>query len=273
MQEYPKFSVLMSVYYKEKPEYLKQAIESILANTVISNEIVIVKDGKLTDELDNLLLTYENNPIFKIIGYEANKGLGFALNYGVLNCSNEIVARMDSDDICAKDRFEKQLSYLLEHSEIKFIGSNTAEFIETTDNVISNRIMPEMNHEIVKYSKSRNPFIHPSIMTYKQVILDAGNYQDCYLCEDYDLWVRILKNNVACYNIQENLVYMRVSKDFYKRRGGIKYCKSIISFKKKLYKIGYMSKGKYIKTKYATIIVSLAPSFVRTWIYKHLLRG
>lgn len=273
MQEYPEFSVLMTVYYKEKSKHLKESIESLLNNTVIPNEIVIVKDGKLTDELEDVLSNYKNNPIFKIVGYDVNKGAGLASQFGISHCSYDIIARLDSDDISSSDRFEKELSYLVNNPDIKFVGSNTIEFIDSIDNEISKRFMPETSEEIVKFSKTRNPFITSSIMTYKSVILDAGNYHDCYLCEDYDLWVRILNNNVACYNIQENLAFMRVSKDFYKRRGGLKYCKSIVSFKKRLYKMGYMSRGQYIKTKWATIVVSLSPGFIRTWIYKHLLRG
>lgn len=269
---YPKFSVLMSVYYKENPKYLTESIKSLLNQTIVPNEIVIVKDGKLTDELNSVLGRYINNPVFKIVGYETNNGLGFALNYGVNQCKYNIIARMDSDDICNEERFKKQLDYLINHPEIKLIGSNTIEFIDNINNSISNRIMPENNNDIREYSKTRNPFIHPSIMTYKNVLLNAGNYRNYYLCEDYDMWVRVLEKGYEAYNIQENLVYMRVSKDFYKRRGGIKYCKAIVKFKKELYKKGYMTYGKYFKTKYATIIVSLMPGFVREFIYKKLLR-
>ena len=269
---YPNFSVLMSVYYKESPEHLKESIESLLDQTVLPAEIVIVKDGKLTLELDNVLNEYVNNPLFNIIGYEVNKGLGLALNYGVNKCKYSIIARMDSDDICSKERFKKQLDYLISHPKIKLLGSNTVEFIDNIGNIVSSRIMPENNAAIKEYSKTRNPFIHPSIMTYKDVILSSGNYRNYYLCEDYDMWIRILKNGFEAYNIQENLVYMRVSKDFYRRRGGIKYCKAIVKFKKELYKKGYMSYWKFIKTKYATIIVSLMPGCFREFIYRKLLR-
>lgn len=133
--------------------------------------------------------------------------------------------------------------------------------------------MPENNDDIIKYSKTRNPFIHPSIMTYKSVILEAGNFRNYYLCEDYDMWTRIIKKGYKSYNIQENLVYMRVGKDFYKRRGGIKYCKALVSFKKELYREGYMTRREYIKTKYATVLVSLMPGFIREFLYKKVLRG
>ncbi|MDE6655586.1 MAG: glycosyltransferase, partial [Anaeroplasmataceae bacterium] len=220
--EYPKFSVLMSVYYKEKPEYLEESLLSLLRQTVLPNEIVIVKDGKLTEQLEAVLTKFSlQYPFIHCYGYEENKGLGLALNYGVEKCQYDIIARMDSDDISREDRFELQLKVLLEKN-VDLLGSNTKEFIDTIDNVQSTRIMPENHEAILNYSKTRNPFVHPSIMTYKEVILSAGNFKNFYLCEDYDMWVRILEKGYKAYNIQDVLVYMRVGKDFYKRRGGLK---------------------------------------------------
>lgn len=265
------FSVLLSVYYKENPYYLQQAIDSVLNQTFPPSEIVIVKDGPLTKELEEILSQYSDNRLFSIYGYEKNKGLGYALNYGVNKCKYEIIARMDSDDICDSRRFEKEINALIE-MKLDFVGSNTIEFIDSINNVISKRVMPEKQIDIIEYSKLRNPFIHPSIVTYKKVILESGNYQPNYLVEDYDLWVRILKKGYKTYNIQENLVFMRVSKDFYRRRGGIKYCKSIVKFKKKMYKEKYINWRQYIKTKYSTVIVSLMPGFIRSVVYKKYLR-
>lgn len=266
------FSVLMSLYKKEKPEFLRESLESILNQTYVPTEIVIVKDGPLTIELEQVLKEYSTNDKIKVYGYDENKGLGFALNFGVNKCRYDIIARMDTDDIASPDRFEKEI-LCLQEKKVDFVGSNTLEFIDTIDNVQSVRIMPENNDDIIKYSKTRNPFIHPSIMTYKSVILEAGNFRNYYLCEDYDMWTRIIKKGYKSYNIQENLVYMRVGKDFYKRRGGIKYCKALVSFKKELYKEGYMTRREYIKTKYATVIVSLMPGFFREFLYKKVLRG
>lgn len=266
-----KFSVLMSVYSKENPYFLKQSIDSILNQTLIPSEIVIVKDGPLTSQLEEVLNQYSNNKLFSIYGYEKNKGLGYALNYGVNKCKYDIIARMDSDDICDSLRFEKEIEILVDN-KYDLVGSNTVEFEGTINNIISKRTMPENHDQIVKYSKTRCPFIHPSIITYKEVILSVGNYQPNYLVEDYDLWVRILQKGYRTYNIQENLVYMRVSKDFYKRRGGLKYCRNIVSFKKKIYKEKYTNWRQFFISKYSSIIVSILPGWIRTLIYKYLLR-
>ena len=266
------FSVLMSVYDKESPNHLQESIESLLSQTLLPNEIVIVKDGLLTPQLEDVLNKYADNRLFKIIGFNENRGLGLALNYGVEQCTYDIIARMDSDDISAKDRFEKQINTLIDNG-FDMIGSNTVEFIDTIDNVQSKRYMPETNEEIITYSKIRNPFIHPSVVVKKQVLLDAGNYRDMYLCEDYDMWVRVLDKGYKAYNIQENLVFMRVGKDFYRRRGGLKYCKAILRFKKLLYKNGFIKYNQYLKTKFATIVVSLMPGFLREFVYKKFLRN
>ena len=211
---YPEFSVLISVYAKENPVWLKQAIESVLANSILPKQIVIVKDGKLTNELDSVLDYYSNIPIFQIVGYEVNKGLGFALNYGLEYCSCDYVARMDSDDVCANNRFEKQLDLFLEKNELALIGSNIYEFVGDPSNVQSIRVAPCSHSDIIKFSKKRNPFNHPSVMFLKKAIIDSGGYIDMFRCEDYYLWYRVLKKNYQTENIQDCLVYMRISDDF-----------------------------------------------------------
>ncbi|MCR4660682.1 MAG: glycosyltransferase [Clostridia bacterium] len=272
MIEFPGFSVLLSLYIKENPDYFKASIDSILKQTLLPNEIVIVLDGPITEELNNILEEYCKNPIFKVIRLENNVGLGLALKTGVENCSYDIIARMDTDDICREDRFEKQIAFLV-NNRYDAIGSNTAEFMDSLDNIIDTRIMPETSEQIKDYSRERNPFVHPSVVFYKSAVLEVGNYRSKYLCEDYDLWTRLIENGFKLYNIQENLVYMRISKDFYKRRGGLKYCKHLVDFKKELYKRNYMTRKQYLKTKTATIVSSIIPTALRKRIYTHFLRN
>ena len=139
-----KYSVLMSVYAKEKPEYLRQSIESILAQTVAADEFVIVCDGPLTEELDKVLAEYENSrqDFFKIIRQKENKGLGIALNTGLSQCANSLVARMDSDDVSMPDRMERQLAVFAEKN-VDIVSGTVAEFTVKTDNVVTKRILPE----------------------------------------------------------------------------------------------------------------------------------
>jgi glycosyltransferase involved in cell wall biosynthesis len=94
------FSVLLSVYYKENPLYFRISLDSIFNQTVLPTEIVLVKDGPLTSELDTVIEEYKlKYPILKILPLIKNVGLGKALNEGLKYCSYELVARMDTDDI------------------------------------------------------------------------------------------------------------------------------------------------------------------------------
>lgn len=269
-----KYSVLMSVYYKENQDYLKVSIESMLNQTIKPDEFVIVEDGPLTKELDAVIKKYQSkNPkLFNIVKLRENKGLGLALKKGIESCKNELIARMDSDDYAIPTRIETELNIFKSNPEIDLVGSNVDEFIDNINNVISHVVLPENNEEIIKYSKKRNPFRHPSIMFKKSKVLSAGNYRDYYLCEDYDMWVRMIRNGTKCYNVQSTLVYMRISDDFYKRRGGIKYLKSINKFKKEQLIIGYFSKTDYLKSIIPHAIVCLMPNNMRDYIYKNFLR-
>ena len=264
----------MSVYHKENPTWFDESIKSMFEQTIKPSEFVLVEDGPLTKELYGVVEKYKTKypKEFRVVAIEKNVGLGPALKKGVEECSNEYIARMDSDDYSMPQRIEKEFEIFEKYSDIGMVGTNVSEFIDSIDNVVCNVILPETNDDIIKFSKSRNPFRHPSVMFKKSAVVNAGNYREYYLCEDYDMWLRMIRNNCNCYNIQENLVYMRISDDFYKRRGGIKYLKSINKFKKEQMTLGYFTKMEYLKSIIPHAIVCLMPNFMRDLIYKKLLR-
>lgn len=268
------YSVLMSVYYKEKPEWLDIAIRSMINQTIMTNDFVIVKDGPITEDLEKVIAKYKESypEIFNIINLKENVGLGLALKIGIEKCKNELIARMDSDDFSISTRCEKQLEKFKENPQLDIIGSSIAEFIDSIDNVQAYRILPETDAEIKKFARRRNPFGHPSVMLRKSKVLEAGNYKPYYLCEDYDMWIRMIEKNAQCYNFKDILVYMRIGEDFYKRRGGIKYLKSILKFKKEQYKKGFFSRKDYIVSSVAHIVMCLLPNRIRDMLYKKILR-
>ncbi len=269
-----KYSVLMSVYYKECPLFLKQSINSMLEQTIKPNEIVLVCDGKLTKELDEVIDSFQKKYkiLFNVIRYEKNKGLGYALNKGVKECKNELIARMDTDDISKKDRCEKELNMFSMHPEFGIVGSNIEEFSEDVNIVNSIRIVPENNTMIKKFMKKRNPFNHPSIMYKKSEVLKAGNYKDIKYMQDYFLWVDMISNGTIGYNIQENLVSMRANDNLFKRRSGYEYLK----IQKLL--LQYMKNKKIINLHEYIIyllirsISSILPNSIRKIIFKKILR-
>lgn len=268
------YSVLMSVYYKENPVWFKESIESILNQTVKTNDFVLIEDGPLTEELENIVLEYQKKylKLFNVVRLKENVGLGHALAVGIEKCKNELIARMDSDDISVPDRCEKELKMFNKQNELDMVGSNIIEFTDNIENALAYRKLPESDSEIKKYMRRRNPFGHPSVMFRKSKVLEAGNYRPYYLCEDYDMWIRMSKINSKFYNIQEVLVYMRIGKDFYKRRGGIKYLKSILKFKNEQYKNGFYSFKDYIITAGTSTVICLMPNFIRDIFYKKFLR-
>lgn len=267
------YSVLMSVYRKDDPIWLHEAIFSILNSSLKTNDFVIVKDGPVTKEIENVINDFqkEYKGIFNIIELKKNVGLGPALNKGVLACKNELVARIDADDISCKDRTLKQIK-VFENNDIDICGTMAKEFKENISNICGLAEFPKTHEDIVKYAKKRNPFCHPSVMFKKSAVLKAGNYQSCHLCEDYDLWIRMINSGSKCYNIDEYLHYWRVSDDFYKRRSGFKYLKSILTFFNRQYKNGFLNIFEYLNAVFVRTIVYLMPNKLRGFIYKKFLR-
>lgn len=269
-----KFSVLMSIYKNEKPEYLKQALDSILNQTLLPDEILIVKDGLLTPKLDKTLDEYAaKNKIIKFLVFEKNRGLGLALKDGVLACKNEIIARMDTDDIAKSERFEKQIEYLNNNPQIALLGTWVTEFSVNESKPDSVTKLPCTHEEIKKFSKKRNPFRHMTVILKKSAVVDSGNYRDFLWFEDYDLWVRMLQKGYKAANMPEYLVNVRADKNMFDRRGGVRYLKQEIKFEKYLLKINFINTYQFVINLFIRSIVRLLPNNVRSIFYNIMLRN
>lgn len=270
-----KFSVLMSLYIKEKPEYFRACMESILSQTILPDEIVIVKDGPVTEELDDVLNEYVNQKpsLYTIVPLEKNCGLGHALAEGILRCKYELVARMDTDDICRKDRFELQLEQFRKNPELDVCGSHISEFEDTPDKIVAKRTVPITDAEIKNYQKRRDGFNHMTVMYKKSKVLEAGNYQSCLLMEDTYLWVRMILVGCVCMNIDESLVYARIGKDMFERRGGYAYYKNYKTGRKKVRETGYIGWFDYYYTLWVQFAVAIIPNKIRGWMFKKMLHN
>ena len=274
IKDYPSFSVLMSIYYKEKPEYLRQCFDSLLNQTVQANEWVIVKDGPLTEELEQVLHEYENkNPnLIKYVTFEKNQGLGLALRAGVPACSNELIARMDTDDICREDRFEVQLKEFLKDHNLDICGSHIKEFDENPEKCHSIRKVPLNNEEIIQYQRRRSAYNHVTVMFRKNSVLKSGNYEDAPLMEDDMLWTRMILAKCKGKNVDEYLVYVRTGLSMIERRGGWSYFKKYKASRKKVYELGLASYWDYIYTLIVQLIVALVPTSIRKFVFEKALR-
>lgn len=272
--DYKGYSVLMSVYHKEKPEYLKQAIANIQAQTLPTDDFVLVCDGPLNDALDAVIAKkqQEMGKTLNVVRLAKNGGLGNALNEGIKHCKNELVARMDSDDIAYQDRCEKQIAVFYKHPEVSICSGIVEEFTSTPDVVDAKRVPPEAHEEIVEFAKKRNPFNHPCVMYKKSAVEAVGSYQDFYLLEDYYLWLRMLMAGYQGYNIQESLLHMRAGSDMYLRRAGWKYAKTQARLFKFMKSQGFIDEGQYIKSCVIRSGSALAPNWLRKLMFEKVLR-
>lgn len=263
----------MTVYVKEKAEFLREAIDSMLNQTVRPAEFVLVEDGPLTDELYKVIAEYEKNPIFKVVTLKENQGSGPASAAGVLACSNEWIARLDSDDYSVPERIEKQFALLDKNPKLNVIGANIIE-IETENPKNQQKvILPAENDEIRKFTGRRCPFRTSAILFKKDIILEAGNYRAFHRVEDYDMFARLVAKGAVSANVQEFLSYMRIDKDYYKRRGGVKIAKSIVKLKKEIRKMGLSTTKDWIISVPIQVCVSLMPNSMRDVFYRKVLRG
>jgi glycosyltransferase involved in cell wall biosynthesis len=267
-----KFSVLMSIYYKEKAEYFNRTMQSIWDEQSIKpNEIVLVQDGKLTEELYVSINKWKENlgDILKIIALKHNLGTGGAKNIGLQECNYEYIAVMDTDDISTPDRFKKQLEFLQEHKDIDVVGTYINE-IDENENIVKDIVKFPLSHdELYNFFSKRDPLAHPTTMFRKNYFEKAGNYRsDLHLAEDTLLWYYGFLNDCKFANIDFVGLNFRRTSDFYKRRGDIK--KSIGLLKYRLFNInkrlGYNVMSDFYAIGY--FLISISPRFVKKIAYQ-----
>lgn len=270
---YTEYSVLMSVYKNETPDFLRKSIESMIRQTKLTNDFVLICDGPLTNELDQVVNFYhaKYSNLFRVFRIDKNVGLGCALNYGISKCKNELVARMDSDDISLNFRCEKQLK-IFNTQNVDIVSGTVDEFESLENNIIGRRILPRQNNDIVEFAKFRCPFNHPCVMFKKSKVLRSGGYQHLFRLEDYYLWVRMILNGCVGYNIPETILLMRGGIDMYKRRSGFKYLSNQIRLIQFMKTNKMLNSFDYLKALSLRIMAQLCPVGLKKIIYKQCFR-
>ena len=233
-----------------------------------------MQDGVLTEELYVVVEKYHQKypTIFKTYALKENQGLGKALNFGIDKCSNELIARMDTDDIAEPNRFELQTQEFIKNKEITLCGGQIAEFIDNPNDITGYRNVPLTYDDILKFVKKRNPFNHMTVMFKKQAIQSVCGYQHMPYFEDYWLWVRMLKAGNKVKNVDAVLVKVRAGRDMVARRGGLEYVKCILTFEKILYKCSIISLLDMVVYSGLRSIVAILPKSIRIIIYLKGLR-
>ena len=258
-----KFSVLVSIYNKEKPEWFREALDSIFAQTLQPYEIVLVEDGPLTPELYEVIDEYQSRfPIFNIVKNETNLGLGMALRKGVEASKTEYLMRMDTDDIIPPCRFEHQMKKIEEGYDV--VSCWAQLFMGSFDNVIAVKTRPEKHDDIVKLAHKRSPICHAGTLFRKSAVLKAGNYLHYKLYEDYHLVIRLIMSGAKFYNMQEVLYYVRTTPEQMDRRSGFNYLKTELAFFKEFHRKGFFTTGDFFKNCIIRSIARLAPSSLRS---------
>ena len=272
------FSVAMSIYKNDDPQYLKEALDSIiLQQTLKPAEVVIIGDGPVPETL--VKAVEEKTELGKQVGVEVrflpqdvNRGLGEALRIACENCRYDYIARMDSDDISLPYRFEKQMRVFDEHPEVGMVGGMITEFVGDPSNIVDRRVLPLDNKGIYKMMQTRCGVNHVTVIIRKKDLMEAGNYSGRFRQEDFYLWARMMKNKVVIQNIPDVVVNVRSGADQFARRGGMKYFHEHMKVFKFMYHEGLISWPALIKNYCLRFAQVAFPTTLRTWVYQHLLR-
>lgn len=267
-----KYSVLMSVYAKEKPEYLHESIESMLKQTASPDQIVLVEDGPLTDALEEVVRGYKKNPLFTIVRLKKNSGLGRALDEGLKYCRNDLVARMDTDDISLPERCEKELRLFREDPKLDIVSGAIAEFETDPSNICSHRVVPAEDPEIRRQMRRRSAFNHPAVMYRKSAVLRCGGYGGSLRKEDHDLFSRMVNMGCHARNLQCDVLLYRTGENAIRRRKSWKNISSYLEIMAVTYKRGYCSLWDVIYVDAAQLFYFIAPSELISWMQKKLFR-
>lgn len=265
------FSVLMSVYARERADLLDRALQSILFDqTVKPTELILVEDGPLPEELLQVIEKYRLLfPEFVSVKLPQNRGLGIALNTGLDYCKYEWVARMDSDDISMPQRFEKQIEYLSLHPDTDVLGCALSEFEEDTSRIDAIKRCPRT---VDSFIKTRCPLNHPTVFFRKSSVLRAGGYQHCPFNEDYHLWIRMFAAGMKLSSLPESLYLFKMDRGTQKRRGGWKYVRSGWTIQTLLWKKGVISLPRFLGNAALYGGVGMLPGSVRAFVYRTFLR-
>jgi glycosyltransferase involved in cell wall biosynthesis len=266
------FSLLLSVWAGDRPDYLRQAfISSVHEQTRRPDDVVVVQDGPVPAELSDTIadLTASSPVPVTHVVIEQNRGLGPALDRGLAACLHDVVARMDADDVSVPTRFEVQLPLLEAGADI--VGSSLMEFIDDIDHVVLTRVPPMGPMWIRSAARFRDPFNHPTVVYRRARVQEVGGYQSLHLMEDYLLFARMLQAGAEPANVAEPLVYYRVGAGAYERRGGWGLLRSELALQKRFHELGITTRAEYVRNVIIRGGYRLVPEPVRRRAYRRLI--
>jgi len=267
-----KFTVILPVYKKVDFKTFCKSFDSLIKQTLIPNEIIVVLDGPVKGNIINYI--NEKKKFYKflrLIIFPINKGLGPVLKIATKLSSYEYIVRCDADDISKPERFELQMKFLNKNKDIDVLGSNVYEI--ENNRIVSKKKVDHLHEKIIKKIYFRNPINHSSVIFKKKTILKSGNYEDVKYFEDYFLWMKVFAHNGKFHNLENYLVNMNIDDQFFKRRSGLDYSKFYFNFLIKLRSRNLISMTNFILNLMLRLIIILMPVFLVKRIYKNILRN
>ncbi|AWB85786.1 glycosyltransferase [Mycetocola zhujimingii] len=266
------FSLLLPVYGKDNPEHFRRAFtSSVNTQTVPPSEVVLVEDGQLPASLASAITDVVSSskvPV-RIVRISDRGGLANALTVGLDACSNDVVARMDADDISLPDRFERQLERM--RAGLDMVGTGMFEFADDSSIVIGRRTPPIGSEAIAAYARFHDPFNHPTVMYRREAVLAAGGYEEIGLMEDYWLFARMIHSGARVDNIPDPLVMYRVGAGAYARRGGVKQFQAEWSLQRALRRSGFTSRLQFARNITVRGLYRFVPVAVRKTLYRSII--
>lgn len=276
--ELPPFSLLLPVYAGDTAKHLDRAFRSsVHQQTVPPSEVVLVQDGPVGAELvAKIAELIADSPVpVRLVPIPQNVGLARALTLGLAECANDVVARMDADDISLPERFAVQVPLIAQGHDL--VGSGMYEFTEDeagTETLGSTRNPPTASADIARIARFHDPFNHPTVVYTKSAVTRAGGYGPPALMEDYFLFARMIADGAHTCNSAQWLVMYRVSSGAYKRRGGLALLSSELELQREMRRIGFTSRTQWLRNVAVRGGYRLIPQSVRRAIYgRFMLRG
>jgi glycosyltransferase involved in cell wall biosynthesis len=266
------FTVLMSVYANDNPIFFKKAIQSVFCNTLTPGEFILVVDGQVGPEINEIIFNASSLfPNLIIVRFEENLGLASALNIGMNYAKFEWIVRADADDINLSNRFELLAQFHRDNLELSLIGGWILE-VDDNGNRLGVREVPLGTENIKRFVRRRNPFNHMSVAFRKKDVVAVGGYPHIYLREDYALWSKMIQCGFKSDNIPEILVLVSAGSRMYSRRGGVRYIIAEYKMQKFLVNLGLKNFicGLFDLI-FRSVIFSL-PSRARGYVYENILR-
>ncbi|WP_288739223.1 glycosyltransferase [uncultured Rheinheimera sp.] len=261
------FSVLMSVYIKEKPEYLASALDSLVAQTMAPAEVVIVEDGPITAELKAVIESYRAKLPIKSAVSEKNQGLAKALNFGLTFCSYDLVARMDTDDIALPQRFTVQVDFMQQHPDIALSSAYIEEWDDNMEHLLFVKTLPLEHERLKEFVKFRSPMSHPVVIFRKDAVLSVGGYPNIYP-EDYPLWCTMISAGYKAANIPQVLLRMRAGNGMMSRRGP-KFLKGYLQTYRLMYDLKLITLPRLVINSIIQSAIRYSPAFLLRLLYKY----